>query len=190
MRIHSGEARGRKLKTREGKGTRPTDARARETLFNIIGERVVEARVLDLYAGTGAVGIEALSRGATSCIFIEQNHVACSVIRENINTLGWQEKAQIWKSAVKPSLRRLGEGGENFDIVFADPPFTREEELHDLATGLDNWCQLLHNEGKRFDGLLVVQHHWKAVPPLSAVWSPVQSRRAGESMLSFYRLAQ
>jgi hypothetical protein len=66
--------------------------------------------------------------------------VACSVIRENLKVWGWMEKAQVWKSAVKPSLRRLGEGGENFDIVFADPPFTREEELRDLATGLDNWC--------------------------------------------------
>src|SRR4028119_593964 len=98
MRIHSGEARGRKLKTREGKGTRPTDARARETLFNIIGERVVDARVLDLYAGTGAIGLEALSRGAAECVFVEQNAGACRVIRENLRALDWSERTQVWQS--------------------------------------------------------------------------------------------
>ncbi len=222
MRIHSGSARGRVLKTREGKGTRPTDARARETLFNIIGERVVGARFLDLYAGTGAVGLEALSRGAAHCTFVEQNAVACRVIRDNVKMLGWQERAQVWQSAVKPSLRRLAEAKagqaaeqrseaietldershadktsvtessaqcNRFDIIFADPPFTRREELRDLAPGLDDFVTQHTNCGERAAGLLIIQHHWKAQLSLSSRFEAVQQRRAGESLLSFYRLA-
>ncbi len=239
MRIHGGEARGRKLKTREGKGTRPTDARSREMLFNILGERVVDARVLDLYAGTGAIGLEALSQGARSCLFVEQNAVACRVIRENLRVLKWHDRARVWQNAVKPALRRIVESRENiesaqqegvesessldestneneapveisdavesgdstsiralgraheysygaFDIVFADPPFSRPQELIDLMLGLDNAGALLHNEGDRFGGLLVVQHHWKAVLPASQRFVLDQSRRAGESVLSFF----
>jgi 16S rRNA (guanine966-N2)-methyltransferase len=219
MRIHSGSARGRVLKTREGKGTRPTDARARETLFNIIGERVVGARFLDLYAGTGAVGLEALSRGASHCTFVEQNAVACRVIRDNVKMLGWQDSAQVWQSAVKPSLRRLTEtnseqaaerpSSENdernyddetaatessahlnrFDIVFADPPFTRAEELHELAVGLDSFVAQPPNRDEQRTQLFIVQHHWKAQLALSSRFEAVQQRRAGESVLSFYRLA-
>ncbi len=243
MRIHGGEARGRKLKTREGKGTRPTDARSREMLFNILGERVVDARVLDLYAGTGAIGLEALSQGARSCLFVEQNAVACRVIRENLRVLKWHDRARVWQNAVKPALRRIVESTPNeveaesvldesksdeseldeseldekagrrviasalesgdsssirglgraheysygaFDIVFADPPFSRPQELIDLMLGLDNAGALLHNEGDRFGGLLVVQHHWKAVLPASKRFVLDQSRRAGESVLSFF----
>src|SRR5438067_1484477 len=137
MRIISGEARGRVLKTRSGQGTRPTDARAREMLFNILGDRVPDARFLDLYAGTGAVGLEALSRGAARCVFIEQNAVAVRAIRENVRVLGWQDRAQIWHATVKSALPRLVEAGEQFDIVFADPPFIRPEELRDLCNRLD-----------------------------------------------------
>lgn len=265
MRIHGGEARGRKLKTREGKGTRPTDARSRETLFNILGARVVGARVLDLYAGTGAIGLEALSQGAQSCLFVEQNAVACRVIRENLRVLGWHTRARVWQNAVKPALRRIAENAQNaesadnaastneeaalqiaeakndigeadsdlneneikgeagtfngdenatplvlakrltqdetraihdvraaheysyeaFDIVFADPPFSRPQELVELMAGLDNAGALLHNVDDRFGGLLVVQHHWKASLPLSQRFTLTESRRAGESVLSF-----
>lgn len=97
MRILAGESRGRLLKTVEGKGTRPTDSRSRETLFNLLGERVIEARFLDLYAGTGSVGLEALSRGADSCIFVEQNAGACRVIRENVRVLAFTKNLRCGK---------------------------------------------------------------------------------------------
>jgi 16S rRNA (guanine966-N2)-methyltransferase len=196
MRILSGEARGRALKTREGKGTRPTDARAREMLFNILGERVLEARFLDLYAGTGAVGLEALSRGAARCVFVEGNSGAVQVIRANLKTLGWSERAQVWHATVKAALHRLVENGERFDLIFADPPFTRAGELDDLCRRLDNAAELLHNVAGQSDaghggwhgGLLVIQHHWKATPALPERFAARQQRRAGESMLSFFEL--
>jgi 16S rRNA (guanine(966)-N(2))-methyltransferase RsmD len=188
MRIISGEAKGRVLKTREGKGTRPTDARAREMLFNILGARVIGARFLDLYAGNGTVGLEALSRGADFCVFIEQNAAAVGAIRQNLKVFGWQDRAQVWHTTVKAALRRMQEMLENpdeadqalFDIVFADPPFTNARELPDLAARLDNAQQIV----KRPGGLLVAQHHRKdTFAPLQ--FEVQQQRRAGESTLSF-----
>lgn len=189
MRILGGEARGRMLKTREGNGTRPTDARSRETLFNIVGARTVGARVLDLYAGSGSLGLEALSRGASSCLFIEQNAQACRAIGDNIRALKWEDRATIWQNSVKKALLRLVDKGERFDVVFADPPFDRAGELPELCALLDNATPLLHNGKKPFCGLLVIQHHWKAEVQLSAAYSRVQERRAGESQLSFFELS-
>jgi 16S rRNA (guanine966-N2)-methyltransferase len=202
MRIISGEGKGRVLKTREGKGTRPTDSRVREMLFNILGESVQESRFLDLYAGNGSVGLEALSRGAAFCVFVEQNAAAAQAIRDNLKTLGWRDRAQVWHTPLKSALRRFAELLEKdpdhpearFDIVFADPPFTNRHELQDLAARLDNLPQLLHNgtgqkppeaaESVLQEPLLVVQHYRKEVfrPARFTVW---QQRRAGNSALTF-----
>jgi 16S rRNA (guanine(966)-N(2))-methyltransferase RsmD len=176
-------------------------------LFNILGPRVQEARFLDLYAGTGSVGLEALSRGAQFCVFVEQNAGAAQTIRDNLKTLGWQGRAQVWHTPMKSAMRRfaeLFEENENhpearFDIVFADPPFTNPRELQDLASRLDNLPQLLHNgTGQKppetasdalDEPLLVVQHHRKEVFRAArfTVW---QERRAGESSLTFCHLKQ
>ncbi len=202
MRIIAGEAKGRVLRTREGKGTRPTDSRSREMLFNILGPRVQDARFLDLYAGIGSVGLEALSRGAGFCVFVEQNAGAAQVIRDNLKILGWQGRAQVWHTPLKSAMRRFAEmlqenanhPDARFDIVFADPPFTNPRELQDLAVRLDNLPQLLHNgTGQKplenaINGLcepiLVVQHHRRETfhPARYMVW---QERRAGESNLTF-----
>lgn len=189
MRILGGEARGRILKSREGNGTRPTDARSREMLFNIIAARTVGARVLDLYAGSGSLGLEAVSRGATSALLIEQNAYACRVIRDNIAALDFENRARVWQDSVKNALRRLNEKTEPFDLIFADPPFGRDTELPELRALLDNSSRLLHNGKKPFAALLVVQHHWKADLTLGSAYKIVQQRRAGESLLSFFELA-
>lgn len=197
MRILSGEAKGRVLKTREGKGTRPTDSRSREMLFNILSAQVEGARFLDLYAGNGGVGLEALSRGAAFCVFVEQNAAAAAIIRENLKICGWQERAQVWHASVKSALHRfaemhaagVNEGLTGFDIVFADPPFTLPRELADLAARLDNAPWLLHNGTGQIgpaQPLLVVQHHRKAVFQ-SEMFAIFDTRRAGESTLSFGR---
>jgi 16S rRNA (guanine(966)-N(2))-methyltransferase RsmD len=214
MRILAGEAKGQTLRTREGKGTRPTDSRAREMLFNILGQRVIGATFLDLYGGTGSVGLEALSRGASSCVFIEQNAVACKVIKENLRLLGYGEQAQVWNTTVKAALKRLIDDAKNFDIIFADPPFANPTELKDLSNRLDNASQLLHNVARQTattpplpvgepvpqgtdqrasevlrPAILVIQHHRKAQPTLGAHFVRLQERRAGESTLSFFELA-
>jgi len=188
MRILSGEAKGRVLKTRSGKGTRPTDSRSREMLFNILGGSIVDARVLDLYAGSGAVGLEALSRGAAFCIFVEQNAAAAQAIRTNVRQCGWGEKCQVWHNSVRSALRHLKDDPQRFDLIFADPPFSRPEEVDDLSQRLDNLPQLLHNVGEELPASLVIQHHKRSQPALPLHFRLVKERRAGESTLSFFEL--
>ena len=187
MRIIGGTARGRAFKTREGNGTRPTDSRARETLFNMVAARVLEARVLDLYAGSGGLGLEALSRGAASCVFIEQNAVAARIIKENLKALKFED-AQVWTANVSTALQKLNESETGFDIIFADPPFSRATELVSLCAMLDKCAGLLHNEAGQFSPLLVVQHHWKADLGDVSPFQLAQQRRVGESMFSFLEL--
>jgi 16S rRNA (guanine966-N2)-methyltransferase len=162
-------------------------------LFNILGARIPGARVLDLYAGSGAIGLEALSRGAEFCIFVEQNAAAAQAIRTNLRTCGWTERAQVWHTNVKSAFRHFVsqlETGKSagFDLVFADPPFTLPRELSDLAQRLDNLPQLLHNVGEENSALLVIQHHRKSEVALPKHFTCVQERRAGESLLSFFEI--
>lgn len=209
MRIIGGELKGRTLQSREGRGTRPTDARSREMLFNILGAQILDARFLDLYGGTGSVGLEALSRGASFCVFIEQNASACRVIKANLKTLGLSERAQVWNASVKSALKRLQDDEKQFDIVFCDPPFDNARELPELCRALDKSRSLLHNvtghknitaaQSGTFNGtadpeiapesspFLIIQHHRKATPQLNAPWQLQRERRAGESTLSFFR---
>ncbi len=193
MRILAGAAKGRVLHSPTGRVTRPTDSRSREALFNILGERVVGARILDLYAGTGAIGLEALSRGATSCVFVEQNIAAANAIRANIKMCNWQENAQVWQTAVKSALHRMQEQSGSFDLIFADPPFTDARILQELENRVDTLSALLHNVGELSaagsSALLIVQHHFKAKVDLSARFELQKSRRAGESLLSFFELS-
>lgn len=201
MRILAGEARGRVLRSPHGRSTRPTDARAREALFNILGQRVVGARVLDLYAGSGAIGMEALSRGAEFCIFVEQNAAATNAIRANLEMCDWnrkeQPRGQIWHTNVKGALLRLAEQKQQFDIIFADPPFTNPHILEDIAHRVDTFARLLHNVEELSDeegaghspGLLIVQHRHKDHLDLSPRFVLQKARRAGESLLSFFELS-
>lgn len=118
MKVVAGTHRGRKLKTLPGEATRPTSGLVRGALFNIVGPRIHGARVLDLYAGSGALGIEALSRGAASAVLVEQARAALGVIRENLAAL--KLEAQVVPSAVLTALRRLD---GPFDLIVADPPY-------------------------------------------------------------------
>ena len=120
MRIIAGRFRGRKLKAPKGLTTRPVLARVREALFNVLGN-IEGSRVLDLYAGTGAIGIEALSRGAYSLVLIDSGYKQCRVIRENLDALG--EDAVVIRSNVMKALGKLQDEGDVFDVIFADPPY-------------------------------------------------------------------
>src|SRR5690606_38530585 len=125
MRIVGGELRGRRLAAPSGRSIRPTSDRARESLFNVLQHRFGGlprgARVLDLFAGTGALGLEALSRGAKFCLFVEQDAAARGLIRENVEELGLQGVARIFRR----DATRLGEAGSlgPFELLFADPPY-------------------------------------------------------------------
>jgi len=123
MRVIGGEFRSRRLKTLPGRDTRPTPDRLRETLFDILASRISGAVFLDAYAGTGAVGIEALSRGAARCVFLEQSRAAVEVIRENLHTLSIEARATVVAGKVAAALGRYPA-----DIVFLDPPYEKETE--------------------------------------------------------------
>ena len=120
MRIISGSARGRKLKEPQGMDTRPTTDKVKESLFNIIQFDLEGRRVLDLFGGTGQLGLEALSRGSAHCTFVEQRREAVALIRENLKLTGLTDRARVVNGE---ALSYLASAGERFDLVFLDPPY-------------------------------------------------------------------
>lgn len=122
MRVIAGKARRIQLKTIEGLQTRPTIDRIKETLFNMIAHGLCDATFLDLFAGSGAIGIEALSRGAAKAVFVEKNPKAVSCIKENLNRTNLESEAEIMVTDVITALRRL-DGQKKFDYIFMDPPY-------------------------------------------------------------------
>lgn len=120
MRVITGSARGRKLQSPSGYDTRPTTDKMKETVFNVVQFELEGARMLDLFAGSGQMGIEALSRGASFCTFVEKNTAAIKLITENIKVCGFQEESEIVKMDV---LSFLQMGSKQYDLIFADPPY-------------------------------------------------------------------
>lgn len=121
MRIVGGEARGRTLRAVPGSGTRPTADRVRQSLFDALGQRMDGLAVLDLYAGTGAMGLEALSRGASRATLIERDARACGVIFHNLAALRYEDRCRVLRDELPGALSRLR--GEKYDLVFSDPPY-------------------------------------------------------------------
>lgn len=125
MRIISGEFGSRRLVFPKSKKTRPMMDRARETIFNILGESVAGAKILDLFAGSGSLGLEALSRGASHVIFVEKGPWARKSIRENLKRLNLEKKAGVISQDVFRAIRGLERKGETFDFIFLDPPYNQ-----------------------------------------------------------------
>lgn len=128
MRVIAGKARRLLLKTIDGPDTRPTTDRIKETLFNILNPDLADAAFLDLFAGSGGIGIEALSRGADKAVFVEKNPKAADCIRENLKTTHLEEDGTVIACDVLTGLRRLEDQGIVFDFVFMDPPYGQEAE--------------------------------------------------------------
>ena len=132
MRVISGSARGRMLDAVPGKNTRPTTDKVKESVFNILQFRLYDAAMLDLFAGTGQMGIEALSRGAAECVFIDRRADAVKLIQENLALCRLADRARVRQGDALPYLR----SGEKFDIVFLDPPYASgllQQALTDIA---------------------------------------------------------
>lgn len=127
MRVIAGKARSLHLKTIEGNDTRPTTDRIKETLFNMINDKVYNSKFLDLFSGSGAIGIEAISRGAEKAVFVECNRKAVECIKDNLEFTKLADNAEIYTSNVETALKML-EGKYVFDIVFMDPPYNNEWE--------------------------------------------------------------
>lgn len=167
---------GGRLRGGRRSGVRPTARRVRDALFNSLGARVAGAVVLDLFAGTGALGREALARGAASVVFVERDPRLAEGIRERLREEGMTERAEVWRAAVAPALRRLAEEGRRFDLILLDPPYGRgrlAETLDALAGGV-----LL-----RPDGRIVAEGHWRDAPRLPQGLVLVREGRYGETAL-------
>ena len=178
MRIVAGQYRGRTLKSPTWDGLRPTSDRLRETLFNILGPSVRGARVLDGYAGTGAIGIEALSRGAASVTFVERDPRAATLIAANLDALGIgeQEKPVIIRAGLADARARLG--GQVFDLIILDPPYA-----HDAAAEALSIAGALAAPQTR----VVIEHAGRhARPDAEAGLRRTRTVTAGDSALSFY----
>ncbi len=173
MRVIAGEFRSRRLKSVPGLDTRPTPDRLREALFNVLAPRIAGSVFMDAYAGTGAVGIEALSRGASRCVFVEKNRGAVAVIRENLAALGLESRAEVYTGKVATVLERV-----NADIVFLDPPYELEKEYGAVLTAL----------GATHHSLVIVQH--AARQALEEAYGNLRRYRVlrqGDNSLSFYQ---
>lgn len=179
MRIIAGRFKGRVLGTPAWEGVRPTSDRLRETLFNVLAPDVAGARVLDVYAGTGAVGLEALSRGAAGVTFVEQDRRAVALIRQNLARCAVSEGCAIVARDAAAALRsgRL----DRFDIVFLDPPY---------MTASRDAVVLLAAAHVADDGVLVLEHaHRQTPPPTAGPLRLARTLRQGDSALAFYRAA-
>lgn len=189
MRVIAGEFRSRPLVAPKGLDTRPTSDRLRETLFNVLAPRIAGSVFLDLYAGSGAVGIEAISRGASHVIFVEHSAHALRAIRSNLASLGIRGSYTIESHHVSAALRRLAagnqvaDGGPRAGIVFLDPPYNDAEAYESTLTLLGGECLPLLAP----NAIVIAEHLRKLDPPAaSGALHRYRTLKQGDSILSFY----
>ena len=176
MRVITGSARGRRLKELEGLETRPTTGKVKEALFSVIQFDIEGRRVLDLFAGTGQLGIEALSRGAECAVFVERRRDALQVIRENLEACGMTDKARVVNGDAMSYLK----SGEKFDLIFLDPPYASsllEQALEEIVRFVI--C--------RKHGIIVAESAAdKTLPPLAGPYALYREYRYGKIKLTVY----
>ncbi|MEW6448034.1 MAG: 16S rRNA (guanine(966)-N(2))-methyltransferase RsmD [Bacillota bacterium] len=184
MRVIAGSAKRCKLQTPPGRSIRPTSDRVKEALFNILASKIPNARFLDLFAGTGSIGIEALSRGAAWVIFVERSPRAVSLIRENLRRTGMTHKATVFIKDALTAVNLLGRREDRFDVVYIDPPYKKGYETKALSL-IAKRCLLAPG------GLAVCESDCREELP-EAIEDLVLMRREryGDTVLSFYRVKE
>lgn len=179
MRIITGSAKGIKLKAPQGLDTRPTADRVKESVFNILGDIVVDACVLDIFAGTGNLGLEALSRGAKSATFVDQGTESIGIIKENAHHTKLVEHTEIHRSDVLRALDKFLQTGRSFDLLFCDPPYEKGF-VQAVLEKLDKHPILTPN------AIVVIEH--SRHEPIQDEWENLQLRRTeryGATLVSF-----
>jgi len=184
VRVIAGKFRSRRLKGPGMLRIRPTSDRLRETLFNILGPEVKDSLFIDLYAGTGAIGIEAFSRGAREVILVESEPKAARLIRENLSALGIRAGVELIAADVEKGLEKIASRHLMADFIFLDPPYEQTEEHFSTLEILDS-SHLIAPQG------VVIVEHWSGmeVPERLARLECTRELEQGEATLSFYRLA-
>ncbi|MGE5380119.1 MAG: 16S rRNA (guanine(966)-N(2))-methyltransferase RsmD [Methylocystaceae bacterium] len=181
MRIISGIAKGRTLKMPKGVEVRPITDMIKEALFNILAADVIDCRFLDLFAGSGSVGIEALSRGAARVVFVDINPVCVKTISDNIAHCGFTEGFMVYKQDAAAAIRRLREQKNEFDLVYIDPPFSQKELYNQIWQVLNEQPLLTGN------GQLIIRTPKTMTLPVSGSQLKLnQIRKYGDSILNFY----
>ena len=174
MRVIAGQLRGRRLHSARVTGLRPTSDRVRESIFNVLGVAVEGARVLDLYAGTGALAIEALSRGATTATCVERNPRARAALERNVEALDLDERLEIVALDALDYCRQIVEDGVTYDMVFCDPPYATDlEPLVDAVVERDWWTSVC-----------VIEHAANGL--LSESAPTVETRCYGDTGVTFF----
>lgn len=187
MRVIGGTYRSRRLVAPRGLATRPTSDRLRETLFNVLTPRIQGAVFADLYAGSGAVGIEAISRGASLVYFVDNDAPAIAALRSNLGALNVTSGFQVVTSTVSAALRRLAERSpqERCSIVFLDPPYAADNDYSGTLSSIGRGADSLLTP----DGIVIAEHSRKMLQPLAECYGPLQRYRVleqGDAGLSFY----
>lgn len=179
MRVISGMLKGRRLVAPAGLSTRPTADRIKESVFNILGSHVQSTMVLDLFAGTGALGIEALSRGADHAVFIDQAKAALTAIRTNIRNLGIGDQTRVFQWNIAKGLKCLSSMPQAFDLVFMDPPYGSNAVVPALTALVA--CDVLAPSVQ-----IVIEHSIREPLAISTLpLSVTDQRRFGKSLVSF-----
>jgi 16S rRNA (guanine966-N2)-methyltransferase len=179
MRVSGGIGRGQRLKVPSGSYVRPTSNKVKQALFNIIGDRLIDANFLDLFAGAGGIGIEALSRGASEVTFVDSSRDSLAVVKANIGRTGFESRAHTNLSKAENFLRRpLG----SYDIIFLDPPYA--EELQPLL-------ELIAASGKvKKTGIVIAEHFKKQQSPERAgSLALYREAKYGDTVLAFYQIS-
>lgn len=183
MRVIAGKAKGKRLKAPSGMDTRPLTDMIKEALFNVIGDKIVEANFLDLFAGSGSAGIEALSRGAARVIFIDSSREASRFIKDNLRNCGFYEFYEVYRNDVFKAIKILDKRGILFNIIYLDPPFKNEKIFDRVIRALDE-AELLDDRGI----LIVRTPRRKEMPEKLSRIEEYRKNNYGESTLHYYRL--
>lgn len=181
MRVITGSARGHTLKAPKGDNTRPTSDKVKESIFNIIGFIDEEDVVLDLFSGSGGMGIEFLSRGARSCYFIDEDTNSVKIIRENLEKTKLTEKALVYKNSVDRAIKILGSKKIKFDYIFLDPPYNKDYVIKTLEN-------ISHENLLTDSGKVIIEHETK-LELLDKYCDLVEIdyRKYGDTSVSFYK---
>jgi 16S rRNA (guanine966-N2)-methyltransferase len=185
MRIIGGELRGKKLAPLRGTAIRPTADRTREAVFNIISAKVPGANVLDLFAGTGAFGLEALSRGAARAVFVDNAAVALAAIEKNIAACRMQDRSRVIRWDIIRNLNCLGSVSQGFDLVFLDPPYNCNAVLPTLQN-------LVQSDALLAPGVTVIVEHApsETITELPDGLALMDQRKYGKTLVSFLTIGQ
>lgn len=182
LRVISGKARGLKLDSPKNQDVRPTTDRVKESLFNIINPYIRESNILDLFAGTGSLGIECLSRGAKNCVFVDKSKDSINIIKSNVKKARVENESTILNVDFKDAVKRLSSQNQKFDVIFMDPPYYENMFIECLK--IIDELNLLYE-----DGIIIVEHDTKDLFDES-IGNLVKSRdkKYGNTTLTFYKL--